>query len=364
MFPIRHVLNRVVVAPFYKQHMGLLLFIFFIMFGMVEGSQLISYHLALMTGIVQSSTFLMLVLLLWMVYAVKSGLFVNAQLAKPQNAFLYALTALPRGGQFVNLLAAHLLIHLPVWLYAMATSLVAMKQGRPAIGLLIFAFNIFICLIMSWVSVQRLNNPASFKVSFVSRVNFPFRKPMFFFYLGFILNDARLMLVVTKLFSYFTLFGFFQIAIDHYEIRIPLIGFLVGLVAHAVLIYEMRGWEDNYLSFARNLPIKLSGRYASLALVYALLVTPEIFLLANNHVLPSDMVAMVAFAVGLILFFHSALYTLNMHMDRYIQFVLITFLLSFALILFKLFWLLITIYFVISFLRFKKYFYSFEAMRL
>jgi len=364
MFPVSSILNRVVVAQFYKQNSGLLLFIFFIMFGMVEGSQLVYYHLSLMTGIVQSTTFLGLVLLLWLTYAVKSSQFVVAQLAKPQNAFLFTLAAMPRTRQMVNLFATHVLIHLPVWLYAAATSLVAINQGRPAIALLILAFNIFICLAMSWVSDLKLNHPTSFSISFFSSIKLPFRKPLFWFYLGFIMNDVLLILMMTKLFSYFILFGFFQIPLDHYENRIPFMGFLVGMVAHAVLVFEVRKWEDNYLSFARNLPIKLSHRYFVLALVYMLLVTPEILLLITYRVHLFDSVLTVAFGVSLLLFFHALLYHLKMDMDRYIQYVLITFLLSFALILFKLSWLLILIYSVVSFSRYRKYFYSFEAMKL
>jgi hypothetical protein len=364
MFPISDVLTRVLVAQFYKQNSGLLLFIFFVMFGMVEGSQLVSYHLSLMTGIVQSPTFLALVLLLWLVYAVKSALFVGAQLSKPQNTFLYALAALPRASQLVNLFAPHLLIHLPVWFYAMATSFVAINQGKPTIALLIIAFNISVCMAMSWVSVRKLNHPGSFSASLFSGIKLPFRKPLFWFYLGFIMSDALLILIITKLFSYFVLLGFFQIPLDHYENRIPLMGLPVGIVAHAVLVYEIRKWEDNYLSFARNLPIKLSDRYFALALVYLLLITPEILLLITNHVHLIDCVGTIAFGVGLLLFFHPLLYHLNMNMDRYIQYVLITFLLSFALILFKLSWLLVPVYIAISLRMYKKYFYSFEAMKL
>jgi len=43
---------------------------------------------------------------------------------------------------------------------------------------------------------------------------------------------------------------------------------------------------------------------------------------------------------------------------------LITFLLGFALLLFKLSLVLILIYFVFSFGGYRKYFYSFEAMRM
>jgi len=364
MFPISKVLNHVVVAQFYKQNNGLLLFIFFIMFGMVEGSQLVYYHLSLMTGIVQSTAFLLLVLAIWFVYAVKSSQFVVTQLAKPQNAFLNTLTAVPRATQLGNLLVAHLLIHLPVWLYATATSFVAISQGKPAIGISILAYNLLLCLAVSFVSIRKLNHPTSFNISLFSRIKLPFKKPVFWFYLGYIFNDAMLTFIVTKLFSYLALFGFLQIPLDHYENRVPMMGFLVGVAAHAVLIYEIRKWEDNYLSFFKNLPIKMSTRFFALAAMYTLLVTSEIFLLITSHVHLLDIVRTAALGIGLLLFFHTVLYRLRMNMDRYIQYLLITFLLSFALILFELSGLLTLIYFAFSFHWYKRYFYSFEAMKL
>ena len=364
MFPISKVLNRVVVAPFYKQNTGLLLFIFFIMFGMVEGSQLFYYHLSLMTGIVQSTVFLSLVLALWFVYAIKSSQFVMSQLAKPQNAFLYTLTAVPRAVQLGNVFVVHVLIHLPVWLYATATSFVAVNQGKPAIGFLILAYNLLLCLALSFVSVQKLNHPTSFSISLFSRVKLPFKKPVLLFYVGYIFNNVLLIFMVTKLFSYLSLFGFLQIPLDHYENRVPMIGFLIGVAAHAVLIFEIRTWEDNYLLFFKNLPIAIATRFVGLAGMYALLVTPEMLLLITNHVHLLDVVRTGAFGIGLLLFLHTMLYRLQMNMDRYIQFLLVTFLLSFALILFGLSWLLTIIYFALSFYWYKKYFYSFEAMKL
>jgi len=77
-----------------------------------------------------------------------------------------------------------------------------------------------------------------------------------------------------------------------------------------------------------------------------------------------DIVRTAVFGIGLLLFFHAVLYHLQMNMDRYIQYLLITFLLSFALILFELSWLLTLIYFAFSFHWYRRYFYSFEAMKL
>jgi hypothetical protein len=246
----------------------------------------------------------------------------------------------------------------------LATAGVAVRQSRAVIGLLIVGFNLLLCSSASWLSVRKLNHPSSFHIPLLARIKLPFRKPLFWFYLGFIMNDALLILVITKLFSYFALFGFFQIPLDHYENRIPLMGLLIGMAAHAVLVYEIRKWEDSYLSFAKNLPMTLSARYLLLVILYAIVITPEMFLLATNHVHLVDGVLTIVFGISLLLFFHAMLYPVNMDMDRYIQYVLITFLLGFALILFKLSLLLVLVCFTLSSSWYRRYFYTFEAMRL
>ena len=364
MFSISKVLNRVIVFQFYQQNTGLFLFIFFVMFGMVEGSQLVNYHLALMTGIVQSTVFLLLVFCVWLSYSIKSSQFVLTTLARPENSFLFTTASLPRSQQIGYLLLIHSFIHFPVWVYAILTSFVAFKLGSILIGIAILAFNLLLCLIASIVSFKKLNNPTSFHSSLLLRIRFPVKKTLSWFYVAFIANDLKMILVITKLFSYFAVFGFFQIPLDHYETRIPFMGLLIGLTAHAILIFEIRKWEDSYLSFTKNLPIPITNRYLILTFVYALLITPELFLMVTNKVHLLDIIGLIFFGVGFLLFLHSMLYRLSMNMDRYIQYLLITFLLSFALILFTLSWLLIFIYVAVSILWYKKYYYTFESLRL
>jgi len=47
---------------FYERHAGLLFFVFYVMFGMVESGQLVSYHLGLIYGAIGAPVFLALVL--------------------------------------------------------------------------------------------------------------------------------------------------------------------------------------------------------------------------------------------------------------------------------------------------------------
>ncbi len=364
MLPINKVLIRIIVTEFYKQNLGLFLFVFFIMFGMVEGSQLIYYHLSLITGVIQSTAFFSLVLMLWLIYAIKSAQFVTSQLAKPQHSFLFVLTSLPKLFQVFAFALVHVLIHTPVLLYAIAIATVAFDQGQWLIGMEVIVFNLLLCGILSLVSVHKLNHPSAFSnVTFFKLPRF-IKKSLGWFYAAFLLNELKVITTVTKLFSYFAVYGFLQINVDHYENRIALMGLLVGVTAHAVVLFELRKWEDSYLLFLKNLPFSPITRYLTMIIIFSLLLLPELFLLITHHVKLIDLIGSLLFSISFLLLLFAMVHHLKMDMDKYIQYLLILFLISFGIVLFKLSWVLILLYLFTSFSWHKKYFYTYESLRL
>ncbi len=62
MKAILHMMIKALVVPFYKDHAGMLIFVFFLMFGVVEASQVVNYHLALIHAMLSSGIFLLIVL--------------------------------------------------------------------------------------------------------------------------------------------------------------------------------------------------------------------------------------------------------------------------------------------------------------
>ena len=364
MLPINKVLIRIIVTEFYKQNLGLFLFVFFIMFGMVEGSQLIYYHLSLITGVIQSTAFFSLVLTLWLVYAIKSAQFVTSQLAKPQHSFLFVLTSLPKFAQVFAFALVHVLIHTPVLLYAIAIATVAFDQGQWLLSTEVIVFNLLLCGILCLISVHKLNHPSAFSnVTFFKLPRF-IKKSLAWFYAAFLLNELKVITTVTKLFSYFAVYGFLQISVDHYENRIALMGLLVGLTGHAVLIFELRKWEDSYLHFLKNLPFSPITRYLTMVIIFSLLLLPELFLLLTHHVKLIDLIGSLLFSISFLLLLFAMVHHLKMDMDKYIQYLLILFLISFGIVLFKLYWVLILLYLFTSFSWYKKYFYTYESLRL
>jgi hypothetical protein len=301
----------------------------------------------------------------WLLYAVKAMQFVSSAIDKPQNSFLYTIASLPKKTQLLAFFFIHLFLHIPVWLYVVITSLVAVNYDKIGIGVLLLSYNFALCTAISFFSMHKLNSPGERpSVTLSSWFSFVRKKTLVWFYFMFLSSDLKLIAIITKLFSYLALFGFLQIQVDHYENRIPFMGLLIGLTSHAVLIFEVRSWEDSYLTFVKNLPIPLAKRYLTLLILYTILLVPEVYLVASLNIQFSDIVLFVAFGSSFLLFLHTLLYRLGMDMDKYIQQILIAFLLSFALALFNLIWLLILIYLVFSSFWYSKYYYSFETLKL
>ena len=70
MSAILHLMIKALVVPFYKNHAGLLFFVFFLMFGIVESTQIVFYHVSLIVGMLTSGIFLFIVLSLTCQYSI------------------------------------------------------------------------------------------------------------------------------------------------------------------------------------------------------------------------------------------------------------------------------------------------------
>src|ERR1700730_5977805 len=93
----RTLLIKTIVKPFYRQHAGLFVFLFTIMFGVVsviDGAKFTDYHFFLIQGMMRNAFFFLLVLLLWFLYTKKSEQFVINILMRPDYSFLNTLSLL------------------------------------------------------------------------------------------------------------------------------------------------------------------------------------------------------------------------------------------------------------------------------
>jgi hypothetical protein len=107
-------------------------------------------------------------------------------------------------------------------------------------------------------------------------LQFTIRKSYPFFFVSYLLNDLKVILLVTKLISAIIILAFLNgFFLETYDSRVVMLGFLGGLVSHSVMVNEFRNYEERFLGFYRNLPHSMLRRWLNLVVVYALVLLPE-----------------------------------------------------------------------------------------
>lgn len=363
MGAITSVLIKVLVKKFYERNVGLLFFVLYLMFGVVESNQLISYHRSLIYGVLGSPIFLLGVMGVWILYTLKYLQLVRTELSEPQNQFLTNYSRLTKAEQFWPMLFSVTLIYQPVLVYSafiVAVGITA-KQFLPTLEVIVFHAGVLIASTL--VILRKINSLHERKQEVIfPRLKWPWKKTFPLFYLNHLTHQLPLGLLFTKAFSLFAIIGFMQITTDQYDNRTALMGLLFGLMAHSVIIFEWRRLEEQYLVFTKGLPISLAQRFFYLCIAYAILVLPELFLLAVNKIAPIDLVIIFNFAVGYLVYQHTRLYRHALDMEKHTTHTFGLFLVSFMLVLFKLYWLEAAALLSVGFYHFKKGYYDSEAV--
>src|SRR4051794_25394355 len=93
MKPILHILLRVWIQQFYQRNAGFFLFLFVVLFGVVQYP--LDYHFKLMEGIVTSYITLFIAIIIWILYAGKCGALVLKSIPE-ERVWLYELQAIGR----------------------------------------------------------------------------------------------------------------------------------------------------------------------------------------------------------------------------------------------------------------------------
>lgn len=359
-----NILKKVLVNHFYKVHIGFFFFGFFILFGVVAPGQVISYHLSLIQGMIQSKVFLSCVIATWLLYTFKCINYTLQQLKDPRQLFLFPLNTLPQKMQYGYLLFVHLLLYMPVLVYAVLVAIVAAKQHFFWSMTMIIISNVLMIAAATFLYMRCLQKKNFSLFRGLPKVHFPMPRPLFSIPLWFLWKERKQMLLVTKLFTILLLYGFINIyEPDHHDIRpLLLILMLVG-VAHSAIVFQLRSFEDVYLSFSRNLPIPITRRFMSLFGLYLLLLLPELVFSCKAyplHFLLGDFPQLLLLAVSLPVFFHSLLLMDDFDTEGYIRVVSGTAAVLFFLILYDPGIVLPVFILGISFVFFSSHFYTFE----
>ncbi|WP_448699075.1 hypothetical protein ACFGVR_19235 [Mucilaginibacter sp. AW1-3] len=349
--PLTNILLNIFAAGFYRVHAGILFFLFLVMFGLVEPAQLIGYHTSLMLAFITNPAMMAVVFAIWLLYTFKAWHYVTGQIFAVQQQFLfYSTTSYAKTKQFTSWLIVQATISLPVLAYAGVSCGVAIRHHYflSALAILLYLAVIICCSSLFYIRlVNRLIDGN--KQSYLIRLTQNWQKPYFSLYVYHVFDKLKLTYLITKALSYFIITGVFLLFADvSHDTRVAGIAILAIAMAHAIVIFEERKFEETFLSFSRNLPYSRLKLFSSFAGVYLLLLLPEGVWLFTRFA-PLMAIGLFAFAISITLLYHSFLYLFGLNMDKYLQWVPGMFVLIFWLIMFKLLWVIIPLILVIAF---------------
>lgn len=330
------ILQRVLVNHFYKINAGFFLFWFFVLFGVVSGGQLISYHLSLMHGMVQSPVFLACVVVIWLLYTLKCVNYITNQLNDPRQHFLSVLNRLPDGRQFLYMLYVHAMVYLPVLVYAVAVAAVAAREKYFVSMAAVAVLNLLMIISAAWVYFSCLR-----KKNTGIRIRFPripVPRPFFSLSLWFILDERKQMLLVTKIFSFLLLYAFIGLyEPDRPDLRPLLLIMSVVAVAHAAIVAQIRAFEEERLVFIKNLPVPFLRRLGMMWLQYFVLLLPEFVFMWKGfpvHFEAADVPQVLLLSISILAFFHALLLMKDTDMESYYKTVFATWAVLFFVLLY------------------------------
>jgi hypothetical protein len=366
---IAKILQSVLVNHFYKLNAGFFIFLFFALFGVVRGGQLIEFHLGLIQAILGGPLFLMIIIILWGFYTLKCISYITKRIMEPGLNFLTCLNRLPKKQVWMWMCFVHFEVYFPVISYVVIIITVAIKAHQYQEALIIFLSNLlfFIMAVQIYYRCLQLHTVESFALKF----RFPtlrITKTYFLFPLFYLWEDRKWMLLLTKLFTLVYLYGFIQFYEPYrYDIRPMLLSVLLVIAAHTSLIFQIRSFESEFLLFSRNLPIGIWKRFIQMLGLYLVLLIPELLFVWKGFPLHFNLVdyAQIIFMViSLPAFFQAILYTSIMNSDEYMKIVFAILTVLFFLILYNIGILLFVFVLFLAFVFFYFHYYEFERANL
>lgn len=358
------VLWKAIITPFYRSHAGLLFLVFYVMFGMVESGQLISYHTALIKGMLSSFYFQVCVFIIWALYSFKILLFVLNLLRQPQYEFTNHLNLLPQTKVFGLLFIINCIAFLPVTAYSIFIYEVGLSHHYYISCTFIFLFQVALCSLNAQVTLMYLKTQHVFTWQ-APQLRMPGLRGKIGFYISYFIGDEKIALFLSKLFSLSLLYVVKENTTVGDDFRITGLAWLFALASHTYLILKIRTFEDRYLSWTKALPVAAHKTYLQNFSFYMLLLWPE-FLLITTEIGETmtlvEFLILIVFSGGFMMFIHAYLLKPNRNADHFSIYLFWLFMASFFIILSKLILLLTIALCISSFVMIYRRYYEYEPV--
>jgi len=315
---------------FYQQHAGFFLVGIYILFGVVESSQLIGYQKALLLAGISSPAGLAIVFASWLLYSLKAHFFIKQKISHAKYNFVIETAALNKNVQLKLWLRLYLVILLPILIYVFL--LIGLSFSYHFYSSIINILIVFHALLfgLSWLNLHSLNYGFLKQEKHFEQFGLKVKKPFFSWPLFYLYGEQPLMLLMCKLLSLFFFKGMLWMFADvGKDIRVLLIAMLASVLCHAITVFTLLKFETEYLNFSKSLEISIYKRLLNWLLVFAIILIPEwIFLISASHFDLYLIVNGFVFGLSGLIFLLNLLYIVKLNMDNYLKWLLFFFFIS------------------------------------
>jgi hypothetical protein len=330
--PLVRVLVKVVARGFYQEHTGWLLALFLLVFinffytrvpnqAHLTEAQIVQSGFRLAIASVSEPLGVAVLASICLLYSLKSWHYVAGRLRGPDVQFLlYSSTALPRLRQVRAWAVVQGVIMLPLVGLCGYAMVVGFVFHHWLVPVLLPGYLLLLALAGAGYYTHLLNDTVSqpTKAAKLGRLR-SWPKPLFSLFLYEVLASKRFTLLLTKAASAATI-ALLLLVFPAARADGRLLG-LLGLccaVGHCILVFQAGEFESFYLAFARNLPYGRGQVYGQQALLYSVLLLPELgwLLLAGNF--GAGLVA-AGLLLSVTLLLRALLYLTGQHMTSYLR---------------------------------------------
>lgn len=320
-------LINTVSKEFYQQHAGFFLVGIYMLFGIVEPSQLVSYQTALLLAGISSPIGMAVVFVSWLLYATKVHFFIKQKLASARYNFIKETAALEKKMQLKLWLRLYFAILLPVIIYVfLLIGLSVHHHFFMSIAFILIVFSLII-FGLSWLTYQSVTLGFLKKDRQPILVGLKVKKTFFSWPLFHLLKEQPLMLLMCKVLSFIFFKGMLWMFADvGNDMRVILVALLTSVLCHAVLVFTLLKFETEFLNFNKSLQISVFKRMLNWLLVFVIILIPEwIFLIMAARLNLYAIANGILFGIAGLSFLLTLLYIVRLNMDNYLKWLLFFF---------------------------------------
>lgn len=358
----QNILLKTLVQTFYARHAGLLLFAFYIFFGVVNTGNLLHYHFSLAGAVLDSPLLLTITIAVWILYTGKALVFLRSQLMKEEMNFLLQLENFSARKKRIELLIVQFLIMLPVLLYGVFMTGVALTTEKNIQALVVLYF-LFMLLTVPVYLLELFFNRTKRGFAWL-QWRWRFIEKMEFVYVRYVFGDLNFGLAISKGLSLLLMFGLLTgFGIDNYDVRLPLLAMLVSAAAHSLIVFNVQQFEIHDLEFVRQLPVSFFKRVLPLLGTYLFMLVPEFILIIRVYLLPGHLEGLpviMLFGTLWLMVVHAIGYFSDIDKERFPMVISFFLGLCFFLLLFHLQWFMIAAFSGLIVIGMRRWYFLFE----